>query len=191
MANWWEIGDWSEWDSLGEGEGQQYGLKNLDRLRQGFQFIYQQNTPQASELVGPLYKESSLMNEEDLIRQSFDQQFDNFLNNREKSSLALILNQETGQRAVGQSGFAGGGTARANLEDLTEDFAMMSDLEHQAMQANQLSATEAIYNVRKSYVDHLWRHYTDWQVGADPFFEPDWEQWEDVYVESESGAYNP
>lgn len=70
MANWWEIGDWSEWDSLGEGEGQQYGLKNLDRLRQGFQFIYQQNTPQASELVGPLYKESSLMNEEDLIRQS-------------------------------------------------------------------------------------------------------------------------
>ena len=131
------------------------------------------------------------MNEEDLIRQSFDQQFDNFLNNREKSSLALILNQETGQRAVGQSGFAGGGTARANLEDLTEDFAMMSDLEHQAMQANQLSATEAIYNVRKSYVDQLWRHYTDWQVGADPFFEPDWEQWEDVYVESESGAYNP
>lgn len=62
---------------------------------------------------------------------------------------------------------------------------MMSDLEHQAMQANQLSATEAIYNVRKSYADQLWRHYTDWQVGADPFFEPDWEQWEDVYVESE------
>ena len=63
----------------------------------------------------------------------------------------------------------------------------MADQEHQAMKANQLSATDAIYGVRKSYVDQLWRHYTDWQH-TEPGYTPDWDAWEDEYVEG-TGVY--
>ena len=43
MANWWELDDYAGWDTLGEGEGQQYGLENLDLIHQGFWDIYSQD----------------------------------------------------------------------------------------------------------------------------------------------------
>mgnify|MGYP003123013021 CR=1 FL=1 len=183
MANWWELDNWSDWDTLGEGSGQQYGLENLDLIQEGFTQLYAQdiNPTEALSLTGPDYLDSSRYKQEELIRESFGQEFKDFELNKAARSVQLGEVSENVQRSIGKSGFAGGGTARANLESLTDEYTGVADLAHKSMKSKQLSATSAIYDVRKSFVDKLWEDYSAYQE-TDPDFNPDWDLFERRFV---------
>lgn len=181
--NWWELDDWSELGSLGEGTGQLYGIENLDLLQEGFEYIYSQdiNEPAAEELVGPNYMDSSSYQQEKLYRDQYAQSIDAFMTNKDSAAAGLSKNLESSSRAVGRSGFAGGGRAQDAIESMKDKYALKSDIAFDKMEAAKLSTTESIYNVRKSFVDKLWSDYSMFQATGDPSYDPDWDWFASEY----------
>ena len=65
---------------------------------------------------------------------------------------------------------------------MTDEYRGRLDIEHGIMKGKQLSATGALYNVRKSFVDKLWEDYSAFQ-DTDPDYTPDWDLFTQQYVE--------
>lgn len=189
----WDLPDYTERGSLGydpEVGGQAYGLKDLQKLYEGFteggDLLDYGSFAEETDIADFYGGEYDPAKEEGLLRQDYAQDY-----RGHKQNLAGLLSQSranvrTANVKRGKSGFAGGGAASRTANLQAGGYIPQVRSARKSFQRTKLDYIADVLGKRTKYVDDLWSRYQDYAVEADTDAAPITAAWEAEYED-----YNP